>query len=195
MKIKAYTSYSESSNTKYSRHFEVVKQLPEIGSVIWGDGDECPENVKPYHGERQRVKAIEKAWLDCEQGNDEVYDFDFFEVHIQHEEFNEETGVYDVTPEDETLYMAVKIRINHKLTYADVSAEDFENNNYPCPVDREMSVCEDGFNIVDLYHDCHGIVLEEAEGYEDTWTYMGEDGKLHYVVLFSDEPTDEDLYL
>lgn len=84
---------------------------------------------------------------------------------------------------------------NHKLTYADVSAEDFENNNYPCAGDRNQSVCGYGFDLVDLYHDCHGIVLDEAEGYEDTWTYTGEDGELHYVILFADEPTDEDLYL
>lgn len=84
---------------------------------------------------------------------------------------------------------------NHKLTYADISAEDFENNNFPCAGGRNQSVCEYGFDIVDLYHDCHGISLDKVPEYTDTWTYTTENGEVRYVVLFSDEETNEDLYL
>ena len=84
---------------------------------------------------------------------------------------------------------------NHKLNYADVSAKDFGNSNLPCAGDRQQSVCGYGFDIVDLYHDCHGISLDKVPEYTDTWTYTTEDGEVRYVVLFSDEETNEDLYL
>lgn len=110
MKIRAYTDYDEGRNQKLYRDFEVVDKLPDVGEVVWGDSDDCPDKVKPYHGERERVRTVEKAWLDCEQGSDDVYNYDFYKVITQLEEFDEDSGAYEVTEENNnTYYYAVKI--------------------------------------------------------------------------------------
>lgn len=112
MNIRVYTDYDERSKRKYYRDFEVVEKLPEVGEVVWGDSDDSPSKVPPYHGERERVKSVNKAWIDCEQGSDDVYNYDYYEVATQLETYNEETGAYDVTDEaHETYYYAIKIEI------------------------------------------------------------------------------------
>lgn len=88
MKIRAYTGYSERSNARYYTDFEIVGKLPEVGEVIYGDSD---NSVTPYHGERERVTNVCAARIDCEQGNDEVYDYEFYEVQTQFEEYNDST--------------------------------------------------------------------------------------------------------
>lgn len=105
MKIRAYTSYSERSNSRYYRDFEIVDKLPEIGDVVYGDKDGATVD----YGERERVNNIFAVSLDCEQGNDDIYNYDFFGVDTQFEEYDEESKAYSVTDERySTYYYAVK---------------------------------------------------------------------------------------
>ena len=57
-----------------------------------------------YHGVRERVVNVSSVQLDCEQSNDEVYDYDYYEVHTHFEEYDEEKGVYEVIDEDYSVY-------------------------------------------------------------------------------------------
>lgn len=100
-KIRAYTSYSERSNTHYYTDFEIVDKLPQVGEVVSGDND---GSTTHYHGERERVKSVSEVLLDCEQGNDEVYNYDYYEVHTHFEEYNEQSNIYEVTDEEYCIY-------------------------------------------------------------------------------------------
>lgn len=93
MKIKAYTGYSDSHRIHYYTDFEIVDKLPELGEVVYGDEDNC---IHVNYGERERVCSIQKIELDCEQGNDEVYDYDYYKVETQFEEYDEQSGKYDI---------------------------------------------------------------------------------------------------
>jgi hypothetical protein len=64
MKIKVYTGYKEYTNAHLYTWFEIVPYLPEIGDDING----------------WKVTGIFPASLDCEQGSDEVYNYDYYEV-------------------------------------------------------------------------------------------------------------------
>ena len=76
MKIKSYTSYQESTKTHFYNNLEVIESIPEVYSLeklisdtslkSWLDNDKCIE-----------VKQLE---LDAEQGNSEVYNYDFYEL-------------------------------------------------------------------------------------------------------------------
>ncbi len=101
MKIRAYTGYCERSNTHYYTDFEIVDKLPELGEVVYGDSDNC---TRIDYGERERVTNVCKAWLDCEQGNDEVYDYDYYEIQTQLEEYDEQSGRYEVTDKSYSTY-------------------------------------------------------------------------------------------
>ena len=72
MKIKAYTSYSEANKIHRYREFEVIDILPEIGEV--------KELFPERDGERTTVCEIRELSLDCEQGNDEVYNYKYYEI-------------------------------------------------------------------------------------------------------------------
>jgi hypothetical protein len=65
-KIKAYVGYSARSNTHYYRDFEIVPYLPSVGDEI--DGWD--------------VQDITPAVLDCEQGSDRVYAYDYYEIDM-----------------------------------------------------------------------------------------------------------------
>lgn len=88
--IRAYTGYSERSNTHYYRDFKIVDSLPEVGEIVYGD-----DNNKHY-GECERVKSVEEVQLDCEQGNDDVYNYDYYCATTQFEEYNEEAGKNEI---------------------------------------------------------------------------------------------------
>lgn len=101
--IRAYTGYSERSNTHYYRDFKIVDSLPEVGEIIYGD-----DNNK-YYGECERVKSVDKIELDCEQGDEVVYNYDYYRTTTQFEEYNEESGKYEITDSEYSEYFyAVK---------------------------------------------------------------------------------------
>lgn len=91
MKIKAYTSYSERSNTHYHIDFDVVDVLPTDEE----NGDE-----------RKVIKSISPVAIDFEQGNDEVYDYDFYAVTFDIEQ-RDEDGNWISNIEDEVEYIAI----------------------------------------------------------------------------------------
>jgi hypothetical protein len=64
--IKAYVGYSERTNTHFYRTFEIVSDLPSIGDEING----------------WEVEGISPVSLDCEQGSDSVYDYDYYEIEL-----------------------------------------------------------------------------------------------------------------
>ena len=61
-KIKAYVDYNEREKNHYYQIFDVVEVIPE----------------KFYNDEE--IIEIKEVRLDAEQGNDEVYKYDFFEI-------------------------------------------------------------------------------------------------------------------
>lgn len=61
-KIKAYVNYNEREKIHYYQIFDVVEVIPE----------------KFYNDEE--IIEIKEVRLDAEQGNDEVYKYDFFEI-------------------------------------------------------------------------------------------------------------------
>ncbi len=81
MKIKAYTSFCESTKTHYYREFEIVNSLPQIGEV---------DEISPaYDGQKHTVVSIEECYIDCEQGNDEVYNYNYYVIKKTFETLND----------------------------------------------------------------------------------------------------------
>ena len=64
MRIKVYTDYNEFKNQKFFTNFEVIEEMPAIGSY--------------YNNEE--VTKIEELIIDCEQGNDEVYNYEYYRL-------------------------------------------------------------------------------------------------------------------
>ena len=60
-KIKAYVDYNEREKIHYYQMFDVVEVIPE------------------YYND-EKVIDIKEVHLDAEQGNDEVYKYDFFKI-------------------------------------------------------------------------------------------------------------------
>lgn len=76
MKIKAYTHYTERTKTHYYREFEVVESIPEVENL-----DELIKNTS-LNSWLDNCKCVEinELELDCEQGNQNVYNYVFYEV-------------------------------------------------------------------------------------------------------------------
>lgn len=67
--IEASVSYNEYTKVGRRRSFEIVDRLPEVGETRCGN-EYC-------------VASIDKAWLDCEQPKDKVYEYDYYIVTMQ----------------------------------------------------------------------------------------------------------------
>lgn len=65
MKIKAYTSVDDRSNTHYYRNFDLVSKLPDIGDT---DGDLVVSGISPVD-------------LDCENDG-RVWDYEFYAISL-----------------------------------------------------------------------------------------------------------------
>ena len=88
MKIKAYTNFENETKTHYYTNFEVVEELPKINDIYYEDDSQI-----------EIIKDIKQVNLDCEQGNDEVYKYNFYKVIISNKEkdfdgIEEETEEY-----------------------------------------------------------------------------------------------------
>lgn len=70
--IKAYVDYNDSRKQHYYENFDIIDELPEIGEELSGYG----------LNETATVKKIELAHLDCEQPNNEVYNYDYYEMYV-----------------------------------------------------------------------------------------------------------------
>ena len=69
-KMRAYTGYNEWTGVHYYTDFTIRDALPKRG-YDYGSLRE---------GDHRYVKAIKSAHLDCEQGSDEVYDYEYYHV-------------------------------------------------------------------------------------------------------------------
>lgn len=87
MKIRAYVNYDERRKIHYWRDFEIVEELPK-------EGDEY--NYK-------KVINIYQIMIDSEQGNHDVYYYDFFEITLSYIENDEE--------EQDIVYVAIEKEI------------------------------------------------------------------------------------
>lgn len=75
-KIRAWVGYSDYTKTHYYKDFEIIDKLPEI------------ETTKKYNDE---VTKIERIDLDCEQPNQDVYDYEYYKItRIDYEQFNDD---------------------------------------------------------------------------------------------------------
>lgn len=74
MKIRAYVCFDERNKVHFHRDFEVVSRLPEIGETVYGSD---------YDGEKEIAVAIREASIDTCQGNDEIYNYDYFEIYVE----------------------------------------------------------------------------------------------------------------
>ena len=108
-KIKAYTGY------KPGRHlyniFEVVNDLPKVG-------EESPFSFSEI------VTSIKSVDLDCEQGNPEVWDYDYYRMESvpKSTELDE-----DDDPED---YKRVKYICIEKEDYEEDEEDEDEEEDY-----------------------------------------------------------------
>ena len=78
-KIKAYTGYNQRTDTRYYNYFEIVSKLPEIG-----------ENDYGFEG--YKVVEINPVKLDVQQNDDDVYNYDFYEVVVEEKD---DDGIID----------------------------------------------------------------------------------------------------
>lgn len=78
-RIKAYTEWNDSTRTHYYTYFDIVDTLPKIGDY--------------YNG--NLVIDVENVDLDCEQGNDEVYSYNYYEIVADdgEEEYTENVAI------------------------------------------------------------------------------------------------------
>lgn len=67
--IKVRTNTNEWTNTAYYMNAIIVDELPEIG-----DTDYSKYNL---HSD-EFVAKIEEAYIDCEQGSEDVWDYDYY---------------------------------------------------------------------------------------------------------------------
>lgn len=93
--IRMPVDYSERRNTTYYRDFTIVEKTPEAGDgYIREIGSLCGEIV-----------SINEACLDMSANTrDEIMDFDFFEIKVKLDGYEEEE-------ETEIYYVAVKKRV------------------------------------------------------------------------------------
>ena len=75
--IKAYTDYSESRDKHLYNNFDIVDKLPELKNIKTLIAD---TNLTSWL-DNNAAFGINKIELDCEQADDDVYNYDFYEVN------------------------------------------------------------------------------------------------------------------
>lgn len=68
--IRAYTKYDEFNNAHYYNNFKVVNYIPKVN--------------EDYNGEK--VISVKSVMLDTEQGNEEVFNYDYFCIETIYDE-------------------------------------------------------------------------------------------------------------
>lgn len=82
-KIRAYVSYNQYNKTHNYREFILLDKLPELDdSYILGVTPPLTCDVK--------IESIEPVRLDVEQGNDLVYNYDYYEIKVSWQESDDE---------------------------------------------------------------------------------------------------------
>lgn len=98
--IKAYIGWNDKNHTHYYKDFEIIEKLPE------------KKNVFDENGER--IIKIESVKLDCEQGNEEVYNYDYYVAKIEYD-YGVTTDWYFCIKKEE--YFTVTIEFKSYPTY------------------------------------------------------------------------------
>lgn len=101
-KMKAYIGWNDKNHTHYYKDFEIIEKLPE------------KKNVFDENGER--IIKIESVKLDSEQGNEEVYKYDYYVATIEMD-YGLETDWYFCIEKEEETYFTVTIKFNTYPTY------------------------------------------------------------------------------
>jgi hypothetical protein len=125
--IKAYVGYSERSNTHYYRDFEIVFYLPSVGDEI--DGWE--------------VKDVTPVNLDCEQGSDRVYDYDYYEIEMLDSIGLEFDPIGTPDHYKNTLYYAIRKEEEDEVV---ATRENFKAFADAETTDHVITVTRDGVN-------------------------------------------------
>lgn len=84
MKIEAYTGYNETCHQHLYNKFEIIDKLPALGDNFGTQVKYCPNPAKEI------VTDIDEVELDCEQPNDKVYNYKYYEITTDYEEKNED---------------------------------------------------------------------------------------------------------
>ena len=100
-KIRAYTGWNERTRTHYYTDFEIVDKLPEIGVV---------EEYK-WNCYRKEIVDIREAYLDCDQGNSDVYNYDYYEISFVESRDLDENDEWIVDDTIYTDYVAIEKKI------------------------------------------------------------------------------------
>lgn len=77
--IRAYTSYNDYRKIHYYTDFEVIDKLPSLDDKSFGGYD-------AWNYEDFKILEINSVHLDCEQGSQEVYNYDYYEIVIQYKD-------------------------------------------------------------------------------------------------------------
>ena len=77
-KVKAYIDYNDYNKVHYFEDFDIVDELPKIGDLI----------------DDNKVIKIEEAKLDCEQGSDDVYNYDYYKLTLKYEDYDDTYVMY-----------------------------------------------------------------------------------------------------
>lgn len=81
--IKAYVDWNDETKTHYYRTFEIIENLPKLEI-------EEIKNEK-YKNCTSLLKKIETIELDCEQGSDDVYKYNFYKLtYFNNEDYFED---------------------------------------------------------------------------------------------------------
>ena len=99
-KIKAYIGWNDTNHTHHYKEFEIVKKLPEKRDVFDENGE--------------RIIKIENVKLDCEQGNEEVYNYDYYVAKIEYDYGLTTDWCFCIKKEE---YFTVTITFNSYPTY------------------------------------------------------------------------------
>lgn len=110
MKIRAYVNYDERSNTRYHRDFTIEDY--KIKDLEVEDLDELIKNTTLNSWlDNETIINIQEVNLDCEQGNNEVFDYDYYcikkvDIGDYHQDYDEDKDINDYINYE---YVAIKI--------------------------------------------------------------------------------------
>lgn len=98
MKIKAYTGYADKTKTHYYREFTVVECIPESENLE----ELIKDTTLTSWLNNGKCVSVEEVALDCEQGSQDVYNYDFYKLTYVdiadfHDEDDEDKNIDDFT--------------------------------------------------------------------------------------------------
>lgn len=127
-KIRAYVNYNDESKTHYYKDFEIIENLPELET-------EAIKNEK-YKNCDSLLEKIETVELDCEQGTDEVYKYDFYKLTYFNNMDHFENEYEDDECESERYVAILKEDIEYMVTCITFENEKISNEEFDYPLNN-----------------------------------------------------------